>query len=183
MPVYDLDALRSFRSALHGCFHRRADALVELVDALLAAETVTSLPHLSLQATHRRGWGSLYDALAEGIIDVEALRATVAQYPTTDNQPVYAVDLSVWPRCDAEASPERGFYYHPSRHSAGQPIVAGWAYQWLAQLSFQRDSWTAPRDVRRVHPTQNANAVAIEQMRDLSGPLTLDGGTPLFVFD
>jgi hypothetical protein len=31
----------------------------------------------------------------------------------------------VWDRCDAECSPERGFYYHPSRHSAGQPIVAG----------------------------------------------------------
>jgi hypothetical protein len=38
--------------------------------------------------------------------------------------PVYAVDVSVWPRCDAECSPLRGFYYHPSRHSAGQPIVA-----------------------------------------------------------
>src|SRR3954466_14630107 len=101
MPAHDLDALRSFRSALHGCFHRRADALVEFVDALLAAETVTSLPHLSLQTTHRRGWGSPYDALAEGIIDVEALRATVAQYSAPDNQPVYAVDLSVWPRCDA----------------------------------------------------------------------------------
>ena len=37
-----------------------------LVDALLAAEPVTSLPHLSLQAAHRRGWGSLYDALAAG---------------------------------------------------------------------------------------------------------------------
>src|SRR5215211_8586141 len=48
--------------------------------------------------------------------------------------PVYAVDVSVWPRCDAECSPERGYYYHPSRHSAGQPIVAGWAYQWIARL-------------------------------------------------
>jgi hypothetical protein len=38
--------------------------------------------------------------------------------------PVYAVDVSVWSRCDAEASPGRG-YYHPSRHSASQPTVAG----------------------------------------------------------
>jgi hypothetical protein len=35
----------------------------------------------------------------------------------------YAVDVSVWGRCDAEASPGRD-YYHPSRHSAGQPIAA-----------------------------------------------------------
>ena len=58
----------------------------------------------------------------------------------------------MWPRCDAECSPERGFYYHPSRHSAGQPIVAGWAYQFIAELNFVRESWTAPVDVERVRP-------------------------------
>ena len=144
MPAHDLASLRAFRTDLHRCFRRRADALCELGDALLAADAVGSLPHLSLHAPHRRGWGSLYAALAEGTSDVEALRATLIQYSATDPQPVYAIDVSVWPRCDAEASPQRGFYYHPSRHSAGQPIVAGWAYQWLAQLSFTRDSWTAP---------------------------------------
>jgi hypothetical protein len=68
----------------------------------------------------------------------------------------------VWDRCDAECSPERGYYYHPSRHSAGQPIVAGWSYQFIAQLGFVRESWTAPVDVRRVRPAQDANALAAE---------------------
>lgn len=183
MPAPDLESLRAFRTDLHGSFHRRADALFELVDALLTADPITSLPHLSLQATHRRGWGSVYDALAAGRLDVEALRALLTRHPDLDRQPVYAVDLSVWPRCDAEASPDRGFYYHPSRHSAGQPIVAGWAYQWLAQLSFARDSWTTPVDVRRVHPSKNANAVAIEQIRSLLSRLPTGGASPLFVFD
>jgi hypothetical protein len=62
-------------------------------------------------------------------------------------------------------SPERGFYYHPSRHSAGQPIVAGWAYQFIAQLNFVRESWSAPVDVRRVRPAQDANEVAAEQVK------------------
>jgi hypothetical protein len=183
MPAPELESLRAFRTGLHGCFHRRADALFELVDALLTAEAVTSLPHLSLQAAHRRGWGSVYDALTEGRIDIEALRTNVSRHPIPDNQPVYAVDLSVWPRCDAEASPERGFSYHPSRHSAGQPIVAGWAYQWLAQLSFTHDSWTTPLDVRRVHPTENTNTVAVVQIAGLVSRLPADGTTPLFVFD
>jgi hypothetical protein len=183
LPAYDLVSLRAFRNELYRCFRRRADALCELVDAVLAAETVVSLPHLSLQAPHRRGWGSLYDALAAGRVEVEVLRARLAQYSATDSPPVYAVDLSVWPRGDAEASPGRGFYYHPSRHSAGQPIVAGWAYQWLAQLNFKRDSWTAPLDVRRVHPTENANAVAVEQIQRLVAHVPADGGLPLFVFD
>jgi hypothetical protein len=67
------------------------------------------------------------------------------------------VDVSVWSRCDAEASPGRGYYYHhPSRHSAGQPIVAGWAYQLVAGLSFERDSWVSPLDARRVRPEASA---------------------------
>ena len=178
-----LQDLRTFRSELYGCFVRRADALFELVDALLAADGLRSLPHLSLLALHRRGWGSVYDALSQGWLDPDALRAAVARHPLSGGRPIYAVDVSVWPRCDAEASPERGFYYHPSRHSAGQPIVAGWAYQWIAQLSFERDSWTAPTDARRVHPTENANRAAVAQIRRLLRQLTASEEVPLFVFD
>ena len=77
----------------------------------------------------------------------------------------------MWDRCDAESSPERGFYYHPSRHSAGQPIVAGWAYQFIARLNFVRESWTAPVDALRVHPMEDANVVASEQVKGLLGRL------------
>jgi hypothetical protein len=92
----------------------------------------------------------------------------------------------VWPRCDAESSPERGYYYyyHPSPHSAGQPIVAGWAYQWLAQLGFVRESWSAPIDVVRVHPTENTNVVVAEQVKALLlSRLPREEAIPLFVFD
>ena len=178
-----LHDLRTFRSELYGCFVRRADALFELVDALLAAGSLPSLPHLSLVSLHRRGWGSVYDALAAGWFDPDALRGAMAKRPLAGGRRIYAVDVSVWPRCDAEASPERGFYYHPSRHSAGQPIVAGWAYQWIAQLGFERDSWTAPLDVRRVHPTQNTNAAAVAQIRRLLRQLPASEEVPLFVFD
>ncbi len=124
---------------------RRADALFELTDALLTADggAVPSPVHLSLQAPHRRGWGSLYAALWRGRIDAQALRELLVYHPLAGSEtaPVYAVDVSVWDRCDAECSPERGYYYyHPPRHSAGQPIVAGWAYQFIAELNFVRES-------------------------------------------
>jgi hypothetical protein len=183
MPTQDLATLRTFRSDLHRCFPRRADALFELGDALLTAGPVISLPYLSLQAAHRRGWGSLYDALADGALDVVALQGLLTRHAAADGPAVYAIDRSIWPRCDAEASPERGYYYHASRHSAGQPIVAGWAYQWLAQLSFTRDSWTAPLDIQRVHPSQNANTIAVEQVKALLGHLPPESAPPLFVFD
>jgi hypothetical protein len=88
------------------------------------------------------------------------LRDLLAGLPSVwgGNHPsLYAVDVSLWSRCDAEVSPGRGYYYHPSRHSAGQPIVAGWAYQLVAGLSFERDSWVAPLDARRVRPEEDAN--------------------------
>lgn len=190
MEPYDaLYALRTFRDSLYGCLHRRADALFELTDAMLTAdEAVPSPAHLSLQASHRRGWGSLYAALQRGRIDAEALRELIASHPLAGSSqsaktPVYAVDVSVWDRCDAEASPERGYYYHPSRHSAGQPIVAGWAYQFIAELNFVRESWTAPMDASRIHPMQEANVVALEQVKGVLERRSKGGADPLFVFD
>jgi hypothetical protein len=186
------DALRAFRRSFYECLNRRRDALFELADAILTADgTAPSPAHLSLQTPHRRGWGSLYAALWRGRIDEEALRKLLARHPLagTEGEPsVYAVDTSVWDRCDAECSPERGYYYHPSRHSAGQPIVAGWAYQFVAQLNFVRESWTAPIDVERVRPAQDANVVAAEQVRSFLGRRrsSCEGGSaasPLFVFD
>ncbi len=182
-----LDALRAFRDSLHECFERRADALFELTDAILTAGVVPSPAHLSLQPSHQRGWGSLYAALSHGTMDTEALGKLIASYSLEEARAaaVYAVDVSVWPRCDAECSPERGFYYHPSRHSAGQPIVAGWAYQFIARLSFERDSWVAPMDLRRLHPSENQNEVAPGQVRSLCEQLDQrkESSAPLFVFD
>ena len=84
---------------------------------------------------------------------------------------MFAVDVTTWPRCDAECSPERGYYYHPSRHSAGQPIIAGWAFQWIAQLGFDRDSWTAPVDAARLQPLDDTDHQAAVQVRALLGRL------------
>ena len=179
-----LARLAAFRAELHACCTRRTDALLELGDALLCAPAIPSIAHLSLEPIHRRGWGSAYAALARGRIDAEELRALLARHPLEDGGlPIYAVDATTWARCDANCSPERGLYYHPSRHSAGQPIVAGWSYQWIAQLSFHRDSWTAPVDARRLHPHDNHNQVAVAQIRALLARLPADGQAPLFVFD
>jgi hypothetical protein len=176
--------LGSFRAALHACFTRRAAALFELGDALLCAPALPSLPHLSLEPVCRRGWGSAYAALARGRIEVERLRDLLVDCLLPPADPlVFAVDVTTWPRCDAECSPERGYYYHPSRHSAGQPIIAGWAYQWICQLSFDRDSWTAPVDAARLHPLDDTDRTAAAQVRALLARLPAGGPVPLFVFD
>jgi DDE superfamily endonuclease len=183
MPTFPLARLGAFRAELHACFTRRADALLDLADALLCAPAVPSVAQLSLEPAHRRGWGSTYAALASGRIEVERLRDLLAGSLPDADPLVFAVDVTTWPRCDAECSPERGYYYHPSRHSAGQPIIAGWAYQWIAQLGFDRDSWTAPVDAARLHPLDDTDQQAAVQVRALLGRLPDGGPVPLVVFD
>jgi hypothetical protein len=85
MPSSPIARLDAFRTELHACYIRRADALFELGDALLCAEAVSSLPHLSLEPVHQRGWGSVYAALVRGHIDAERLGdLLVSSLPTTD---------------------------------------------------------------------------------------------------
>jgi hypothetical protein len=185
-PLAALDALLAFRAAVYAAFGHRRDALFELADALAGAGAVASPIHLSLEPAHRRGWGSFYAALNRGEIPAAAVEALLARHPLAeaDSGPlVYGVDTSVWPRCDAETSPARGFYHHSTRHSAGQPIVAGWSFQWVAQLSLTRDSWTAPLSVRRVPPGAEVNEAAARQIRALVAHRPADGRVPLFVFD
>jgi hypothetical protein len=184
MPTFPLAPLEAFRTERHACYTRRADALFEWGEALWCAQTpLPSLPHLSLEPVCRRGWGSVYAALSHGEVDAERLRDLLASTLPAADPPVFAVDVTTWPRCDAECSPAPGYYYHPSRHSAGQPIIAGWTWQWIAQLSFDRDSWTAPVDARRLHPLDDTDHTAGVQVRALLGRLPASGPTPWFAFE
>jgi len=179
-----LEELVGFREGFYRCARRWGDALFELADATLCAPgPVGSVPALSLEPVFRRSHGSLYKALDRGRIDQDRFRLLLVAHRPLEWPLVFAVDASTWDRCDAECSPERGFYYSASKHSAGQPIVAGWNYQWICQLSWASDSWTAPLDVARIPPGQDATMATAEQIRRLVGLLPRDGEVPLFVFD
>ena len=177
-------ALVGFRRAFFGCLTGWADALFELTDALLCAPgRLRSVPALSLEAVFRRSHGSLYKALARGRLDLQRLRLLLVAHRPAGWPAVFAVDASTWDRCDAETSPERGFHYSASRHSAGQPIVAGWSYQWVTQLDWAPDSWTAPLDARRIAPGEDATTATVDQVKGLVELLPASGAVPLFVFD
>ncbi|HEV2458405.1 MAG TPA: NF041680 family putative transposase [Ktedonobacterales bacterium] len=185
MQTLEWEELRAFRHQLYMRFGCRRDALFDLLDALLSAPSIETPAHLSLAPSCQRGWGSVYDALNAGTMDLGHLEALIASYPLATERAWYAVDASVWPRCDAETSPERGYYPHPYRHSHGQPIVAGWNYSWLVQLLSRCSSWTAPLRLRRMRPGENANAVAAEQIRSWRrhAPPTLTAPPPIVSFD
>src|SRR5665811_864350 len=179
--------LVDFRAGFHRCWTSWADAGFELCEAVLCAPgPVSSAPALSLEPVFRRSHGSLYKALSRGGLDPDRMRDLLAAHRPAHWPQVFAVDASTWPRCDAECSPERGFYYSASKHSAGQPIVAGWSYQWVTQLDWANDSWTAAIDAIRLQPQGDATMATVEQIRQVSDRLDRTNGeaiTATFVFD
>ena len=64
-------------------------------------------------------------------------------------------------------------------------MVTGWAFQWLAQLSFTPDSWTAPQDMARAGVRDDATAKAAAMIIAHSARLRAAGETriPLYVHD
>lgn len=182
-----LAGLARFRREMFCCLWRRADALFELADAVLTAGPVSSLPYLSLEPAFRRGHGMVYQGLAEGGIDEGALRDLLVAARPEEWPLVFAVDASTYPRPEAVTSPGREWHHHscPGSHGSDGAAVAGWAFQWLAQVSFTPDSWTAPQDQVRVGAGDDATRQAAVQVIAHSARLRADGETriPLYVHD
>ena len=176
--------LLRFREGLHSCLSPWGDALFELCDAMCCATgSIGSVPALSMEPVFRRSHGSLYKALALGGIDDEALRSLLLEHRAGEWPLVFAVDSSTFDRRDAATSPDRGFYYSPSKQTNGQRIIAGWSYQWISHLDWAMDSWTQPLDVVRLVVHEDESARTIEQVTRLVTALPNDREVPLFVFD
>jgi hypothetical protein len=176
--------LVAFRRSLRRCLPTWGDALFELCDAALCSpERVCSVPALSLEPAFRRSHGSLYKALALGSVDEEGLRELLVANQPIGWPQVFAVDSSTWGRRYAATSPERAFYYSPSASTSGRPVVAGWSYQWICQLDWAPDAWTAPVDVMRLKPGEDATTATVSQIRRLVAGLRVSETAPTFVFD
>ncbi|MFF0630646.1 NF041680 family putative transposase [Streptomyces sp. NPDC004296] len=164
-----------FRCEFYSCLTRRADALFELVDAVLCADgPVRSLVELSLVGEHRRGHGGLYDALAAGRMDIGRLRRAVAAVPlprAADGRLVLAADITCRLRPDAHTSPQRILCHTYGRGKDQHIPVPGWPYSVICALETGRSSWTAPLDALRLAPGDDAATVTAKQMRELVGRL------------
>ncbi|MGI6876928.1 hypothetical protein [Amycolatopsis sp. 3B14] len=67
--------LSRFRQQVYESLNRRADALFELVDAVLSADgPLRSIAELSLAGEHRRRYDSGYAALARGAMEHRGCR-------------------------------------------------------------------------------------------------------------
>lgn len=161
-------ALEQFREAVHDSFTRRADAALDLVDALTGAGQVDSPVALSEAASFQRKFSSVYDVLQHAEVDLAELeRVLYEAQPSTcevvEGYEVYAFDATPNPREAADTLADRASL----KSSKDGPAPSGHKYSWLVRWVERGTAWIAPLNVTRIATTTTDSQVAAEQVKAL----------------
>lgn len=165
--------LVDFRLQVYASFTLRADALFELLDALLLSPLLRSAVEVSQSPVFRRRFASVYDALTEGQINTAVLRQAISAAEPADaltvaGYAVYALDTTIAPRPDAATVPDRSRVYSAAHDKA----IPGHQFSWLGRVIASGQSWFAPREVERVPATSTPAEVAAAQVQRLAADPT-----------
>ncbi len=185
--------LQQFRQALYDSFERRADALVDLIDALSSNTTARSVVELSLNPVFRRGYSSLHDAI-DSFFQAkdpsqaadqrrqreQCLQRLIAQHlPPPQQRPfwLFAVDVTSGPRPYAATLADRTFVYQPQVLKGNRPVTIGHEYSVVVALpekaAANAPNWVVPLSTRRVRSDETKARVGGEQIAALLGDSTL----------
>lgn len=179
--------LQQFRQKLYESFPRRADALIDLVDALSSNTTARSVVELSLSPLFRRGYGSVHDSIDNFFqatsIEVASsgrrqreqrlirLIASQLRPPQEEKFWLFGVDVTPGPRPFARTLPDRTFVYQPNPIRGNKPVAIG--HQYSALLAFPEKAtpkappWVVPLSIRRVTSQESKATVGVEQVSAL----------------
>ena len=178
----NFNRLKHIRQQLYESLERGADALFNLGDALLSESQAQSLPELSLSPFFERQWPSVYEALEDGRINVEQVRAiwvSVLLADRAENEPIWiAVDSSNLARPSAPTSADRTIIHLPNLPLVDKAISIGWTFSTVVLVPEQTSRWTPILDQQRISSEQTAIGVAIAQLQAL-GPLF--GNRPVII--
>ena len=183
-----ISQLQQFREELYHFVDHRADALMDLLDALTCTPDARSVVELSQSPLFRRGYGSISDAIAgwfqastsdkaceERRVKEKALARLIGHYlPAPQRRPFYlfGTDVVPIPRLFAPTLKDRGFVYQPNQVRGNKPVTIGHAYSMLAHLPEKRQPddppWVVPMVMRRVQSSEKATVVGAEQMTMLA---------------
>lgn len=160
--------IQQFRKAVYQSILKRADAILDLVDALTVAGHVDSPVALSEEAPFRRKFSSIFDTLQQGEFDFDQLLQTLYEYQPGNSEQiadyeVYALDCTPNERPEAVTLEDRGSL----KAQKNEPVRYGHKYSWLVRLMAWGTSWTAPVDVRRVDTSLTDSQVASVQVKEL----------------
>jgi hypothetical protein len=164
---------QQFREKVYQSMRKRADAILDLVDALTVAGHVKSPVALSEETPFRRKFSSIFDTLRHGEIDFDLLFQTLYAYQPANSEElagceVYGLDCTPNEREEAETLADRGSL----KAQKEDPVRYGHKYSWFVRLVYWGTSWVAPVDVRRVDSSLSDSQLGAQQVEeaDLRNP-------------
>ena len=173
--------LTQFRKQVYQNFNKRADALMNLVDALSSNSRARSVVELSLEACFQREHTSVFKAIAN--FDPQAMTKSLAQLaapylprPQERDFWLFGVDVTPQSRPYASTLKDRGYIYQPTPIKSNKPITIGHPYSSVFCLP-ERDrqpavrtssaTFVIPLGTQRVKSMEDKELVGAEQIRIL----------------
>ena len=173
--------LTQFRKQVYQNFNKRADALMNLVDALSSNSRARSVVELSLEACFQREHTSVFKAIAD--FDPQVMTKSLAQLaapylprPQERDFWLFGVDVTPQSRPYASTLKDRGYIYQPTPIKSNKPITIGHPYSSVFCLP-ERDrqpavrtnsaTFVIPLGTQRVKSMEDKELVGAEQIRIL----------------
>jgi len=175
--------LQQFRNDIYAWFPRRADALMELLDALSSNTTARSVVELSLSPVFRREYSSIHDGIDNLFVArasetrvherqrfAQAFMRLLVPYLPRPHRAFWLLgtDVTSAPRPFARTLSDRTFVYQPNAVHGVKPIAIGHAYSVLAVLPEKGHPadppWVVPLVVTRVTSQETKRAVGVAQI-------------------
>jgi len=168
--------LTQFRLQVYQNFNKRADTLMDLLDALSSNTTAQSVVELSLSPLFRRDYSALFTALDEWKPEKadKSLAQLAAPYlPKPVQLPFWLLgtDVTPQPRIHAQTLEDRSYVYQPNLIKSNKPVTIGHAYSSVVLLPEEESAhapvWVLPLSVQRVKSTQDKEMVGALQIQAL----------------
>jgi hypothetical protein len=180
--------LAQFRDTLYQNFENRADTLMELLDAMCSMPGAKSVVEYSLASVFRRGYSTLFKAIAELELEKMWLPHRLAPYlPRPKAWPFWLlmVDVTPAPRLYAHTLADRGMVYQPEVVKGKLPVTIGHQYSTVS-LGLEAEaglssSWVLPMLNQRVSTAQDKEMVGADQIKRLLQDEKLPFGRALTV--
>lgn len=183
--------LEQFRQALYQNFNKRADTLMDLVDAMCSMPEARSVVEYSLAACFPRSYSTVFKAVNEMELEELWLADLLGVYlPKPKKRPFWLlmVDVTPAPRPYAKTLKDRGMVYQPEVVKGKLPVTIGHQYSTVALGLEAEDgvssSWVLPLVSKRVATTADKEMVGADQIEKLlldkklpfGGELTVEVG-------
>lgn len=166
--------LEQFRQALYQNFNKRADTLMDLVDAMCSMPEARSVVEYSLAACFPRSYSTVFKAVNEMELEELWLADLLGVYlPKPKKRPFWLlmVDVTPAPRPYAKTLKDRGMVYQPEVVKGKLPVTIGHQYSTVALGLEAEDgvssSWVLPLVSKRVATTADKEMVGADQIEKL----------------